>query len=123
MCRRFPQKIFTIRHFFCISVKNIFKQLESNNKEALFLQDHPKTLRNKLLDALSDALFTAPLVRTARMHSTDEFRKTSNTFLYMIRNFLFIKFSRGGIVIFDENWWKGGKGGFHRKALFSHICG
>lgn len=44
-------------------------------------KNHPKTIRNNVLAALSDALFVAPLIRTARMHSTDELPKTSNTFL------------------------------------------
>uniref|UniRef100_A0A7E4V8S3 COesterase domain-containing protein n=1 Tax=Panagrellus redivivus TaxID=6233 RepID=A0A7E4V8S3_PANRE len=43
----------------------------------------PKALRNGLLNALSDVLFTAPLVETLRMHSTDEVPKVSNTFFFV----------------------------------------
>lgn len=49
--------------------------------EYLF-KDHPKTIRNGVLAALSDALFVAPLIETARLHSVDDDHETSNTFMY-----------------------------------------
>lgn len=48
--------------------------------QPLVFQNHPKTIRNGVLAALGDALFTAPLIETARMHSTDETPKVANTY-------------------------------------------
>uniref|UniRef100_A0A1I7XXL4 COesterase domain-containing protein n=1 Tax=Steinernema glaseri TaxID=37863 RepID=A0A1I7XXL4_9BILA len=47
------------------------------------LQDHPKTIRNGVLAALGDALYTAPLIETARLHSLEDVPKASNTFLFV----------------------------------------
>ncbi|MCP9257032.1 Neuroligin-1 [Dirofilaria immitis] len=46
-------------------------------------KDHPKTIRNGVLAALSDVLFVAPLIETARLHSTDDEREASNTFMFL----------------------------------------
>ncbi|KAL3989801.1 Neuroligin-1 domain protein [Acanthocheilonema viteae] len=46
-------------------------------------KDHPKTIRNGVLAALSDVLFVAPLIETARLHSIDDDRETSNTFMFL----------------------------------------
>ncbi|CAI4232612.1 unnamed protein product [Auanema sp. JU1783] len=45
-------------------------------------RDHPKSLRNGVLAALGDVLFTSPLIETLRMHSSDETRKEANTFMF-----------------------------------------
>ncbi|CAI5455616.1 unnamed protein product [Caenorhabditis angaria] len=44
--------------------------------------DHPKSIRNGVLNALSDVLFTAPLIETLRLHSTDDVRKEASTFMF-----------------------------------------
>ncbi|VDM98731.1 unnamed protein product [Thelazia callipaeda] len=44
---------------------------------------HPKTIRNGVLAALSDVLFVAPLIETARLHSIDDIKQTSNTFMFL----------------------------------------
>uniref|UniRef100_A0A915D9S0 Carboxylesterase type B domain-containing protein n=1 Tax=Ditylenchus dipsaci TaxID=166011 RepID=A0A915D9S0_9BILA len=59
------------------AILNEYTDWENGNK------NHPKTVRNNLLAALSDVLFTTPLIETARMHSTDEVPKNSNTFLFL----------------------------------------
>ncbi|TKR81310.1 hypothetical protein L596_015200 [Steinernema carpocapsae] len=46
-------------------------------------KDHPKTVRNGVLNALSDVLYTAPLIETARLHSLEDAPKVSNTFLFV----------------------------------------
>lgn len=46
-------------------------------------KDHPKTIRNGVLSALSDVLFIAPTVETARLHSLDENHRDSNTFMFV----------------------------------------
>ncbi|CTQ87016.1 Carboxylesterase type B domain-containing protein [Caenorhabditis elegans] len=45
-------------------------------------RDHPKSIRNGVLNALSDVLYTAPLIETLRSHSADEVRKEANTFMF-----------------------------------------
>uniref|UniRef100_A0A8R1HPQ8 COesterase domain-containing protein n=1 Tax=Caenorhabditis japonica TaxID=281687 RepID=A0A8R1HPQ8_CAEJA len=45
-------------------------------------RDHPKSIRNGVLNALSDVLYTAPLIETLRAHSSDEVRKEANTFMF-----------------------------------------
>lgn len=45
-------------------------------------RDHPKSIRNGVLNALGDVLFTAPLIETLRMHSSDEVRNEANTFMF-----------------------------------------
>ncbi|CAB3400756.1 unnamed protein product [Caenorhabditis bovis] len=45
-------------------------------------RDHPKSIRNGVINALSDVLFTAPLVETLRMHSGEDSRRESNTFMF-----------------------------------------
>uniref|UniRef100_A0AC35UI29 COesterase domain-containing protein n=1 Tax=Rhabditophanes sp. KR3021 TaxID=114890 RepID=A0AC35UI29_9BILA len=44
---------------------------------------HPKQIRNEMLQALGDVLFTTPLIETLRMHSTDEQPKSGNTFFFV----------------------------------------
>ncbi|VDN19478.1 unnamed protein product [Gongylonema pulchrum] len=46
-------------------------------------KDHPKTIRNGVLAALSDVLFVAPLIETARLHSTDDSKRASTTFMFL----------------------------------------
>ncbi|CAP27658.1 Protein CBR-NLG-1 [Caenorhabditis briggsae] len=45
-------------------------------------RDHPKSIRNGVLSALSDVLYTAPIIETLRSHSPDEVRKEANTFMF-----------------------------------------
>ncbi|VDM38386.1 unnamed protein product [Toxocara canis] len=46
-------------------------------------KDHPKTIRNCVLSALSDILFVAPTIETARLHSIEENHRDSNTFMFV----------------------------------------
>ncbi|VDK43961.1 unnamed protein product [Anisakis simplex] len=46
-------------------------------------KDHPKTIRNGVLSALSDILFTVPTIETARLHSIEENHRDSNTFMFV----------------------------------------
>ncbi|CAD6187188.1 unnamed protein product [Caenorhabditis auriculariae] len=45
-------------------------------------RDHPKSIRNGVLAALADVLYTAPLIETLRKHNSDEVRKEANTFMF-----------------------------------------
>jgi hypothetical protein len=53
----------------------------TNYIKTFSFKNNTKTLRNALLNALNDVLYTAPLVDTIRAHSTDEAPKVSNTYL------------------------------------------
>uniref|UniRef100_A0A0K0E037 COesterase domain-containing protein n=1 Tax=Strongyloides stercoralis TaxID=6248 RepID=A0A0K0E037_STRER len=44
---------------------------------------HPKQVRNEILSSLGDVFFTAPLIETARMHSTDEQPKSGATYFFL----------------------------------------
>ncbi|CAJ0574213.1 unnamed protein product, partial [Mesorhabditis spiculigera] len=46
-------------------------------------QDHPKSIRNGVLGALSDVLYNAPLIETLRMHSSDEQRGQGKSFMFV----------------------------------------
>ncbi|PAV75764.1 hypothetical protein WR25_11712 isoform C [Diploscapter pachys] len=45
-------------------------------------KNHPKSVRNGVLAALSDVLFAAPLIETLRMHSSDEGQREANTYMF-----------------------------------------
>ncbi|PAV77947.1 hypothetical protein WR25_14027 [Diploscapter pachys] len=45
-------------------------------------KNHPKSVRNGVLAALSDVLFVAPLIETLRMHSSDEGQREANTYMF-----------------------------------------
>uniref|UniRef100_A0AC34Q1P8 Carboxylesterase type B domain-containing protein n=1 Tax=Panagrolaimus sp. JU765 TaxID=591449 RepID=A0AC34Q1P8_9BILA len=72
-----------VRNLFDFHRKEIFDAILMEYTDWDNPKNHPKTIRNSLLSALSDVLFTAPLIDTLRMHSTDEVPKLSNTFFFV----------------------------------------
>jgi len=70
-----------VRNLFDYHRSEIFNAVLNEYTDWENPRNHPKTIRNSLLAALGDALYTAPLVETARLHSTDEALKAGNTFL------------------------------------------
>ncbi|VDK75259.1 unnamed protein product [Litomosoides sigmodontis] len=79
------EKIFRtlIRNLYDFHRKEILAALINEYTDWDNPKDHPKTIRNGVLAALSDVLFVAPLIETARLHSTDDNRDTSNTFMFL----------------------------------------
>lgn len=70
-----------VRNLFDFHRKEIFDAVVTEYTDWDNPKNHPKTIRNGILSTLGDVLYTSPLVETARMHSTDEVPKVSNTFL------------------------------------------
>ncbi|EFO24748.2 hypothetical protein LOAG_03741 [Loa loa] len=79
------EKIFRtlIRNLYDFHRKEILAALINEYTDWDNPKDHPKTIRNGVLAALSDVLFVAPLIETARLHSIDDDRETSNTFMFL----------------------------------------
>ncbi|VDK87604.1 unnamed protein product [Onchocerca ochengi] len=72
-----------IRNLYDFHRKEIFAALINEYTDWDNPKDHPKTIRNGVLAALSDVLFVAPLIETARLHSIDDDQETSNTFMFL----------------------------------------
>jgi neuroligin len=72
-----------VRNLFDFHRKEIFDAIVNEYTDWENPHDHPKTIRNGVLDALSDALYTAPLLETARLHAGEDGNKQSNTFVYV----------------------------------------
>ncbi|CAG9535697.1 unnamed protein product [Cercopithifilaria johnstoni] len=72
-----------IRNLYDFHRKEIFAALINEYTDWDNPKDHPKTIRNGVLAALSDVLFVAPLIETARLHSIDDDRVASNTFMFL----------------------------------------
>ncbi|VDM16762.1 unnamed protein product, partial [Wuchereria bancrofti] len=63
--------------------KKILAALINEYTDWDYPKDHPKTIRNDVLVALSDVLLIAPLIEAARLHSIDDDRETSNTYIFL----------------------------------------
>jgi hypothetical protein len=70
-----------VRNLYDYHRTEIFESIVNEYTDYDNPKNNSKTIRNALINALNDVLYTAPLIETIRSHSTDEAPKVSSTYL------------------------------------------